>query len=122
MMEQIDTTERLLAFSVQVIELIGVLPKDPVGEHIAEQILRSGTLAGALYQEAQVADNSSSFIEHHSRCLKQLRETNYWLKLLERIQYAPAEYVQQLLAECQGLCEMIKKSMLAGSSRRTGRL
>lgn len=52
--ERIKLSERLLNFSAGVIRLARALRKGPVDNHLARQIVRSATSAGANYEEACV--------------------------------------------------------------------
>jgi four helix bundle protein len=53
MKEKADViSERLMDHGAEIIKLCGKLKKDTVGYHIKGQLLRSGTSAGANYEEA----------------------------------------------------------------------
>lgn len=79
-----DISERLVGFSVRVIRLITSLPKNFVGKHVSNQLLRSGTSPGANYEEARGAESSADFIHKLRIVLKELRETLYWLKVIKK--------------------------------------
>ena len=51
-----DLEERLLEFSVRIIRLSESLPATRAGNHVAGQLLRSGTAALPMHGEAQAAD------------------------------------------------------------------
>jgi four helix bundle protein len=55
-----------------------------VGNHIAGQIIRSGTSPAPNYGEAQSAESRSDFIHKMKISLKELRETRIWLLMLVR--------------------------------------
>jgi len=74
-----DLEERLIDFSVRIIHLAEALPRTRVGNHIASQIIRSGTSPAPNYGEAQSAESRSDFIHKMQICLKELRETRVWL-------------------------------------------
>ena len=57
-----DISDRLVDFAVRIINLVKSLPKDFVGKHIGNQLLKSGTSAGANYEEARGAESSADFI------------------------------------------------------------
>ncbi len=78
--------ERLLDFSVFVIQTVEALPSTRVGNHIAGQLIRSGTSPYANHGEAQAAESQKDFIHKLRICLKELRETKRWLELIERAQ------------------------------------
>ena len=78
--------ERLLDFSVIVIETVEALPNNRVGNHIAGQLIKSGTSPYANHGEAQAAESQKDFIHKLRICLKKLRETKRWLELVEKAQ------------------------------------
>jgi four helix bundle protein len=78
--------ERLLDFSVGIIRIVEALPKTRVGNHIAGQLIRSGTSPHANHGEAQAAESQKDFIHKLRICLKELRETKRWLELIEKAQ------------------------------------
>jgi four helix bundle protein len=76
-----DLEERLIDFAVRIIRISESLPKTRVGNHIAGQLIRSGTSSAPNYGEAQSAESRSDFIHKMKVCLKELRETRVWLLL-----------------------------------------
>ena len=48
------------------------------------QLIRSGTSPAPNYGEAQSAESRSDFIHKMKVCLKELRETKVWLKIMKR--------------------------------------
>ena len=77
-----DLEDRLIEFAVKIIELAESLPNTRAGRHISGQILRSGTSPAPNYGEAQAAESRSDFIHKMKVCLKELRETKVWLKMI----------------------------------------
>ncbi len=76
--------ERLLEFASVVIDLSEQLPNSRSGHHVAGQLLRSGTSPYANHGEAESAESSDDFIHKLKVCLKELRETRRWLRLIHR--------------------------------------
>jgi four helix bundle protein len=79
-----DLEERLIDFAVRIIRIAESLPKTKVGNHIAGQLIRFGTSPAPNYGEAQNAESRSDFIQKMKICLKELRETKVWLKIIIR--------------------------------------
>jgi len=50
---------------------------------IGRQVLRSGTSIGANANEAQAAESLKDFIHKLSISLKEAKELNYWIELIE---------------------------------------
>jgi four helix bundle protein len=80
-----DLEERLLDYSVQIIKIVEQLLKNRTGNHVAGQLLRSGTSAYPNHGEAQGAESPKDFIHKLRISLKELRETQRWLNLIHRV-------------------------------------
>ncbi len=79
-----DIENRLIDFAVRIIHVAESLPNSKVGNHISGQIIRCGSFPTSNYGEAQGAESRSNFIHKIKICLKELRETNVWLKMIGR--------------------------------------
>lgn len=79
-----DLEERLLEFASAIIDLSEALPDRRAGNHIAGQILRSGTSPYPNHGEAEDAESREDFIHKLKICLKELRETRRWARLIKR--------------------------------------
>jgi four helix bundle protein len=79
-----DLEERLLEFASAVIDLSEKLPASRAGNHVAGQILRSGTSPFPNHGEAESAESREDFIHKLKVCLKELRETRRWARLIQR--------------------------------------
>ncbi len=110
-MQQNDLGERLLNFAVRVVKLVEALPKTIVGKRIGDQLLRSGTSVGANYEEAQGAESSNDFVHKLQIALKEMRESYYWLRLLDRAGTLPSSRFTELLDEASQLCKILSKSV-----------
>jgi four helix bundle protein len=77
-----DLEDRLIRFGVEVCHVADQLPTTPLGQHIVGQVIRSGTSPLANYGEVQGAESRRDFIHKMSICVKELRETRAWLKLM----------------------------------------
>jgi four helix bundle protein len=80
-----DLEERLLQYAARVIRLSSRLPRDRSGNHIAKQFLRSGTSPLGNHAEAQSAESPADFIHKLRVCLKELRESHRWLRLIHYV-------------------------------------
>ena len=86
-LEEINTKpqeleDRLMNFAVMVIGVVEVLPNSKAGNHIAGQLVRSGTSPAPNYGEARSAESRKDFIHKMKISLKELRESVIWLKRL----------------------------------------
>jgi four helix bundle protein len=83
-----DLEERLLEFASAIIDLSEKLPNSRAGNHVAGQILRSGTSPYPNHGEAESAESRDDFVHKIKVCLKELRETRRWALLIGRKQWA----------------------------------
>ena len=86
--QKFDLEERLLVFASTVIDLSEKLPDSRAGNHVAGQILRSGTAPYPNHGEAEAAESRDDFVHKLKICLKELRETRRWARLIERKDWA----------------------------------
>jgi len=79
-----DLQDRLVDYAVRIIRLSNALPETKAGKHISSQILRSGTSPAPNYGEAQRAESKADFVHKLKIALKELRETEVWLKIIAK--------------------------------------
>jgi four helix bundle protein len=103
--------ERLITFSVSVIQISIQLPKTQYGRHISNQILRSGTATAANYGEARAAESRSDFIHKIRIVLKELNETGVWLQIILKSALVHNEKIASVVAENQELCRIMAASL-----------
>src|SRR5438270_10164962 len=77
-----DLEDRLLEFSARIIQLVDALPNTRAANHLAGQLLRSGTSPYGNHGEVEAAESRKDFIHKLKVCLKELKETRRWLRLL----------------------------------------
>ncbi len=100
-----DLQDRLVAYAVRIIKLSEDLPETKAGKHVYSQILRSGTSPAPNYGEAQSAESKADFVHKLKIALKELRETEIWLKIIAKAQMI--ESVSQLAPLLQETDELI---------------
>jgi four helix bundle protein len=99
-----DLEDRLLEFAARVVKLTDNLPSSRAGNHIAGQLLRSGTAPLPNHGEADAAESRNDFIHKMLLCLKELRESRRWLRLVIRVPMVePPSRVESLVTECEEL-------------------
>jgi four helix bundle protein len=107
-----DLEERLLEYTVTVIKLVEGLPKTRTGNHVAGQLLRSGTSPYPNHGEAQAAESPKDFIHKLRISLKELRETQRWLRLIQRIPLIKSsEKINSLTKETEELIRIFVASI-----------
>jgi four helix bundle protein len=60
--KKFDIEGRLIDFASAMIDISGALPKTLAGNHLRNQLLRSGTSPALHYGEAQAAESPADFI------------------------------------------------------------
>jgi four helix bundle protein len=113
-----DLSERLLDFAVRVGKVVNALPGTRLGRHIAGQLVRCGTSPGPNYQEGCVAESRADFVHKLSICLKELRESQFWIRLIIKSKSLPESRMAEILNECTQLCKLMAKSVL--TAKRQG--
>ena len=98
--------KRLFDFAVRVIKYSRILPKSKEYEVIKYQFIKSSTSSGANYEEAQGGISKADFINKINISLKEMRETNYWLRILTEISEADNE-LKSLLKESEELKKIL---------------
>ena len=79
---QFDLQDRLMSFAVRIIRLTDPMVGTRAANHLAGQLLRSGTSPHLNYGEALAAESRRDFIHKMSICLKELRESERALALI----------------------------------------
>ncbi len=106
-----DIQERLIDFAVAIIAFCAELPKTQTGNHVAGQIMRSGTSPAPNYGEARGAESRRDFVHKLKIVLKELNETGVWLRIIRRSKMLPSARVAPIEQECDELCKIISTSI-----------
>jgi four helix bundle protein len=111
-------SERLTDFIVKVIKIVDALPKTIAGKHVGGQLVSSATSCGANYEEGCGAESRSDFIHKMSIVLKELKESRFWLRLIDRTQMLSPKEIDPVIGECGQLCAIIGKSISTAKKKR----
>ncbi len=79
-----DLCERLFEFAVRVIEFLKTLPYSPENKTIRAQLSKSACSSGANYEESQGGSSKADFTNKVRLSLREMRESNYWLRIITR--------------------------------------
>ena len=114
-----DLEERLLEYSARIIRLADSLKNSRAANHVGGQLLRSGTSPLPNHGEAQAAESLNDFVHKLKICLKELRESHRWLRLIKRVPLIekPAK-VDPLIDETDQLIRIFVSSLRKVSSRQ----
>jgi TIGR02436 family protein len=113
-----DITERIFYFALRIIRLCRFLNEkySPENSILAKQLLRSGTSIGANVKQAQSGQSRSDFVHKISTALKEARESNYRLRLLEAGEFAPEEKLSDIIKE-SGEIKRILAAIIVSSKK-----
>jgi four helix bundle protein len=107
-----DLETRLIDYAVLILNLAEQLPENKGANHLAGQLIRSGTAPALLYGEAQSAESRKDFIHKMKVCLKELRETSVCLKIIDKKAYLNGnEQLAKSLTEGNELIAIFVKSV-----------
>jgi len=116
-----DLEERLIDFAVRIMDVVEALPPTRVGNHVAGQLLRSGTSAAFHYGEVESAESRNDFIHKMKVCLKELREGRIALLIVQRKALLPERKVTRILGECEELVRIFSSSVTTADRNRPKR-
>jgi four helix bundle protein len=115
-----DLEERLLDYGGRIIRLTRSLNDDYAQRHVGNQLLRSGTAPLSHHGEAQGAESNADFIHKMRMGLKELRESDRWLKLITRAELlSNADRLAPLLDETDQLIRIFVTSIKTAENRKT---
>ncbi len=84
-MSRNDLEDRLIRFAVRAIKLADQLPKTIIGMRLRDQLTRASSSAPLNYGEAQSAESRKDFVHKTKVVLKELRESNVALKMIDAL-------------------------------------
>ena len=111
-MNKFDLEERLVRFSVLVIEISKEISKSHTGSHLSDQLIRSGTSVSLNYGEAQSRESRKDFIHKMKIVLKELRESHICLKIIQQVKLLKSEdEINEAVRESNELISIFVKSI-----------
>jgi four helix bundle protein len=114
-----DLEDRLLDYGAAIIQLTRKLNGDFADRHVGNQLLRSGTAPASHHGEAQSGESPADFIHKMRLALKELRESERWLKLIRKANLlSEADALTPLLNETDQLIRIFVTSIRTAESRR----
>jgi four helix bundle protein len=114
-----DLRERLMNFSLFVIQGLESLRLHPEGKYLVGQLFRSATSVGANYEEAKAAESRADFIHKMHVALKEVRETAYWLRLSDKAGWFEKSWREQAMREADELMLILGKAVVTAKRNRT---
>lgn len=94
-------------FAVRIVRLYQYLVTCKKETVLSKQILRCGTSIGANLREAEEGVSRKEFEAKVYIALKEARETEYWLELLERTNYISEEEYRSINSDCEEILKIL---------------
>ena len=111
-MNKIELENRLIDFSILIIELVRNLPDEKSMNHLANQLIRSGTSPALNYGEAQSGESRKDFIHKLKIILKELRESHICLRIINKSNLSITDLnLETVINECNELISIFAKSV-----------
>ena len=107
-----ELSQRLIDFAARIGKVVDALPDTRMGRHVAGQLVRCGTSPAPNYEEACAAESRAGFAHKLSICLKELRESRCWIRLIIKTEMLTEHKMAELLDECNQLCNIIARSLV----------
>jgi len=93
-MDENELSKRLFKFAVDVIKMLKTLKGGNEIKIISNQFGKAATSSGANYEEAQAAVSQADFGNKVGISLKEMRESNYWLRILKDLKPSNKEIIR----------------------------
>ncbi len=98
-----DLEERTALFGEAIVRFAKRVPKGPGNDRLIGQLVGAGTSVGANYAEASETVSKKDFKYAVSRCVKEAKETRFFLRMVAAAEPQLAEEARQLYRECREL-------------------
>jgi four helix bundle protein len=115
--KQGQLVERLIKFNGRVHHLIRNLPRSQPNNNVISQISRSASSIGANYKEVCGSESIRDFLHKSRLCLKEAKETDYWLKVCREDNPQLANRMGALLVEAEEIVKIFGKIVSTTSKR-----
>ena len=113
-----NLSDRFMKLVVGILEIEELMSKKYSGRHIFGQLFRSGTSAGANYEEARAGASSADFIYKMQIVLKELRESIYWVCIIKEAKLLSRETeIKSLQSDAKELANIIAKCIFTAKSK-----
>ncbi|HUH27777.1 four helix bundle protein [Gelidibacter sp.] len=79
-----DLEERVIDFAVLIVDIVEEIKNNYAGNYYGNQLIRSSGSPALNYGEARSAESHKDFVHKMGICLKELRESHNYLKIIFR--------------------------------------
>jgi four helix bundle protein len=117
-MTENELKRRTKRFGLDVMALVGKIPRTRVAEAIARQFVKSGTSVGANYRSACRGRSRAEFAAKVGIAEEEADESAYWLELIVEGRLLPEAEVSPVLREANELTAIMAASGKTARSKR----
>ena len=94
-----DLEKRTFDFSVEAINFLKEIKYSKINDVVKYQLAKAATSIGANYEESQGAYSKEDFKYKISICLREAKESNYWLRIVKATNIARGKKLEHLIQE-----------------------
>jgi len=98
-----DLEERTGLFGESVVRFSKKIPRGPGNDRLIGQFVGAGTSIGANYSEASETVSRNDFKYAISRCVKEAKETRFFLRMIAAAEPQLVDETRHLYRECREL-------------------
>jgi len=98
-----DLEERTAVFGERIVGFSKKIPRDPSNNRLIDQLVGAGTSVGANYCEASQAVSKKDFKNIVSRCVKEAKESKFFLRMVVASEPHLADEARPLYREAHEL-------------------
>jgi four helix bundle protein len=102
-----DFEERTALFGEAIIRFAKRIPRNPGNDRLINQIVGSGTSVGANFCEANDSVSKKDFRYCVKRCIKEAKETRFFLRMIATAESSLAVEARQLYREATELIRIL---------------
>ena len=99
--------ERLFKFSIEVIKLLSEIKSSTEISIIKYQLAKASTSSCANFEEAQSASSKADFKYKMDISLREMRESNYWLRIIKELELCNTKSTINLVNESEELKKIL---------------
>jgi four helix bundle protein len=98
-----DSCERTAVFAEKVIRFAKKIPRSPINDRLIYQLVGAATSVGANYCEGNEAVSKKDFKHTISRCMKEAKESKFFLRMVAASEPQLADEARPLYREAHEL-------------------
>lgn len=102
-----DLAKRSFDFGIMAVRMCGEIPVNNTSRIITGQLMRSATSVGANIVEARASSTRKEFKKFNEIALRSANESQYWLKVLLKLELINEHFSDKIQSELSEICRML---------------